>query len=457
MAGSVVSAPSRHGDGGRAVAGQRASPVAGRPSRVRRYLLHRLLTPGWGPPTAAARLRGWYRVLAWDRASGPADRLRLVLRAAWTPVRAWREADREVADFGAELGETTGLSLHAQRRQLWWLAVRHGLDATSYIDYQLYLPERRRRAAAYLQESEHTRVVRWYNRLHEDSDAAVLRDKPRFHDWCRAHGLPAVPTLLEFDHGEVISPTPSGGAPSLPETDLFSKPVDATGGHGTARWRFARLADGGPTWVGADGRARSASELMAELAETSLTLPLKDRRTSRRMLLQPCLRNHRDLLALTPGALCTLRVLAFRTPGGRAEVQLASYRLAIGDAPADNFHFGGMMAPVDIRTGRLGTAVRRRGRVLVPVDRHPDTGATIAGHQLPFWPQTLELARRALDLARRVPLIGWDIAITDDGPVLIEANAASNPDIAQAPTGTPLSDTPLPDALEAHVRAYFGV
>ncbi|MHB1225419.1 MAG: sugar-transfer associated ATP-grasp domain-containing protein [Gemmatimonadaceae bacterium] len=426
--------------------------------RLRRRLWHRLLTPGWGSPTAAARLRGWYRVLAWDRARTPADRGRLLLRAFWMPVRAWREAGREVEQFGAEVQVTAGLSPDVQRRQLWWLSVRHGLDATSYIDYQLYRPERRRRAAAYLQESEHTRVVRWYNRLHDDSDARILRDKPMFYEWCRAHDLPAVPTLVEFEHGEVLAP---GGrtdaASSLPASDLFSKPVDATGGHGTARWRLMPSADGGSAWIGADGHSRTAEQLLAELAGTSVTLPLKDRRTSRRMLLQPCLRNHADLLPLTPGALCTLRILAFRAPGGPARIQLASYRLAIGDAPADNFHFGGMMAPVDIRTGRLGTAVRRQGRVLVPVERHPDTGATIAGHQLPFWPETLTLASRALDLARRVPLIGWDIAITDDGPVLIEANAASNPDIAQAPTGTPLSDTPLPAALEAHVREYFGI
>jgi hypothetical protein len=215
--------------------------------------------------------------------------------------------------------------------------------------------------------------------------------------------------------------------------------------------------DGADGWVGRDGRTRTAAELLAELAETSLTLPLKDFRTSRRMLLQPMLRNHRDLIPLTPGALCTMRILTYRPPGGRARVVLAAYRLAIGDAPADNFHFGGMMAPIDLATGRLGTAVRRQGRVLVPVERHPDTGAVIAGHQMPYWPEAVALAERALDAARRVPLIGWDVAVTDDGPVLIEANAASNPDIAQAPTGVPLSDTPFVAALEAHMRDYMGL
>jgi hypothetical protein len=81
----------------------------------------------------------------------------------------------------------------------------------------------------------------------------------------------------------------------------------------------------------------------------------------------------------------------------------------------------------------------------------------IPGHPLPCWPEAVALAERALDAARRVPLIGWDVAITDDGPVLIEANAASTPDIAQATTGVPLSDTPFAAAIDAHMRAYMGL
>lgn len=333
-------------------------------------------------------------MLAWHRARTPVERGRLALRALWMPVHAWSEAAEAVTRFGPEVQAAASLSPRAQRRQLWRLSVRHGMDAISYIDYQLYVPERRQRAAEYLQESEHTRVVRWYNLRHQDSDAAVLRNKSRFHEWCGTHGFPSVPTLLEFDNGEIVaSALPGDPAEALPDSDLFSKPVDATGGHGTAWWRYAGGADRNRTWTGMDRRTRSARELLAELAQTSMTLPLRDYRTSRRMLLQPCLRNHRDLLRLSSGALTTIRILTYRAPGERARVVLATYRLVIGDAPADNFHFGGMMAPVDLATGRLGVAVRRQGSILVYVAQHPDTGAMIAGHELPFWPEASRLQR----------------------------------------------------------------
>ena len=424
-------------------------------ARVRFRLWQRLLTPGWGRPTAAARLRGWARVLDWEAAAMTVGRRAITTRALWTPLRVWREAGNEVAKFGAEVEAVSGVPPREQRRQLWWLGVRYGLNALSYLDYQLYRPERRRRAEAWVQEREYYRVVRWYNRLHEDSDVGTMLDKRGFSEWCRRHGLPAVPTLVEYDHGALIAAaTPGDPEASLPAADLFSKPSDATGGHGTERWRYG----GDRTWTASsDGRVRGGRELLAELAETSLTLPRKYGRTSRRIMLQPCLRNHADLLPLTPGALCTVRVLTYREPGGRARAILGAYKMATGASPADNFHFGGIVAPVDIATGRLGPALRRQGRVLVPVERHPDTGTPIAGAQLPFWRETLALAERALDLTHRLMTLGWDIAITDDGPVLIEANPASNPDIAQAPSGVPLDETPLPAAIDRYVRTHFGL
>jgi hypothetical protein len=430
-----------------------AAPWSGR--RLR--LLHSLLTPGgWMRPTAAARLRGWARVLAWHQAGALGERRAILRRAVGLPVLAWREAGQAVAEFGPQVEAVSGVPPRVQRRQLWWLAVRHGLNAMSYLDYQLYRPERRRRAAAYLQEWEFFRVGGWLNRHTPRSDEYPIGDKRRFAEWCRANALAAVPTLLEYEGGRLVVSTLAGDpASSLPHRDLFSKPSDGTGGDGTERWRFVALPDGRGAWMGSDGRLRPAADLLRELARASEQLAHEQGRKSRRILLQPCVVNHRDLLPLTPGGLCTVRMVTYRGPGTGARVLLGAYKMPVGDSPADNFHFGGIVAPVDVVTGRLGTAIRRQGRVLMPVERHPDTGAPIAGHRLPCWAETMALATAALDAAHDRPSIGWDVAITDDGPVLVEGNTLSNPDIAQAPTGIPLSDTPFPAAVEAHVRAYL--
>ena len=192
---------------------------------------------------------------------------------------------------------------------------------------------------------------------------------------------------------------------------------------------------------------------MAELAEASRVGYRMWDYWSYRVILMPLLHNDARIAPLTTGALSTVRIVTYRLPGGPAQFLVATYKMATGGAPADNFHFGGMIAPVDPDTGRLGPALRRQGRALVPVERHPDTGALIEGHQLPHWEAARALALRAHDAARAVPSLGWDVALTPDGPVLIEGNLYSNPDIAQAPTGRPLTDTPYLAALNAHLRA----
>lgn len=421
--------------------------------RLKLLLWHRLLTPGWIRPTPAARLRGWARVLHWSSAGSWDERRRLVGFALATPIRAWRQAAADVQRFGAEVHEVAGVPPRAQRRQLWWLAVRHGLSAESYIDYELYRPERRRHAAAYLEQREHARVVWWLLAQRRVDGGFPGRDKSAFPDWCRAHGIPGVPTLLEYERGECVGSMFEGEpARSLPAGDLFAKPSDSQYGNGSMRWRY----DGAGGWTARDGQIHTAAELLRELENASRGLEQRNRARPNRLLVQPCLRNHRDLLPLTPGALCTVRIMTCRAPGEEGEIVFAAFRMACGDAPADNFHFGGIIAPVDLSTGRVGPALRRREHVLVPVERHPDTGAVIAGHQMPCWQEAKALALRAFAAAPERVTVGWDIAITDDGPVLIEGNTASHPDIAQATSRKPLSETPYPAALDAHVGLVLG-
>ena len=54
-------------------------------------------------------------------------------------------------------------------------------------------------------------------------------------------------------------------------------------------------------------------------------------------------------------------------------------------------------------------------------DRHPDTGAVFAEVTVPFWDEVRDITARA---APALPLgsLGWDVALTPEGPVLIEAN-----------------------------------
>lgn len=58
-------------------------------------------------------------------------------------------------------------------------------------------------------------------------------------------------------------------------------------------------------------------------------------------------------------------------------------------------------------------------------DYHQDTGVVFSQLTIPYVKEALELTRKAAEYFPETPFIGWDIAITPTGPVIVEGNATS--------------------------------
>ena len=85
-----------------------------------------------------------------------------------------------------------------------------------------------------------------------------------------------------------------------------------------------------------------------------------------------------------------------------------------------NASASGIVSPVEFDTGMLKKpAGDFSGNVY---EKHPITGADLLNIQLPFWKEILDMLREASAEIPEVAYIGWDIAITPDGPILIEGN-----------------------------------
>lgn len=56
---------------------------------------------------------------------------------------------------------------------------------------------------------------------------------------------------------------------------------------------------------------------------------------------------------------------------------------------------------------------------------HPDTGFVSKGFEVPYWQDILKLTAEAASVVPQVGYVGWDVAISKDGPVLIEGNSIS--------------------------------
>ena len=53
---------------------------------------------------------------------------------------------------------------------------------------------------------------------------------------------------------------------------------------------------------------------------------------------------------------------------------------------------------------------------------HPLTGVVFQGYKIPFYKEACELALSAAQCIPQLKIIGWDIAIQPDGPIIIEGN-----------------------------------
>jgi hypothetical protein len=88
-----------------------------------------------------------------------------------------------------------------------------------------------------------------------------------------------------------------------------------------------------------------------------------------------------------------------------------------------------------------------------PMEAHPDTGRRVAGEMLPSWPEARDLA---LEAHRRFPTlgsVGWDVALTPDGPVLVEGNPVWCVTLVQMTHARPLGEMGFPELVARHLEA----
>lgn len=129
---------------------------------------------------------------------------------------------------------------------------------------------------------------------------------------------------------------------------------------------------------------------------------------------------HPDLNSLSSSGLNTVRIIT-QLDNGLFYIVGTRLRVSV-NSPVDNLAAGNLAAPVETKTGVVNGPGVFSDITKEPVIRHPVTGERIEGFTIPYWKEILILVENA---ARRVPdnrSVGWDIAVTPEGPELIEGN-----------------------------------
>ncbi len=267
---------------------------------------------------------------------------------------------------------------HEMRRAL----LKYGMF---YEEFQLYDCAGRDDAyvSSFITECNRYRIYRRYNRR---------RDLPLYHNKFRVYQI-----YRDFYHREVISVTNSKDKPDFlsfiqRHPRFIVKPTDKSCGYGV------KLID---------TTGKSPDEIFRDLLHSG------------KSVCEEIILPHPILARLNPTSLNTVRVVTVLED---ENVRLFHPFLRVGRYGniVDNGGAGGILIPVDPMTGQLSPIGRdENGQYYT---EHPDSHVRFRGISLPDWDKAVNLAKTLAHVRPQNRLIGWDIAATPDGWVMVEAN-----------------------------------
>ncbi len=126
-------------------------------------------------------------------------------------------------------------------------------------------------------------------------------------------------------------------------------------------------------------------------------------------------------LSIISNSVNTVRIVTMLTKDDDVIFLGAKMRFGVGDAFLDNTSQGGIGVGINMEDGILEKTARdNKSRTY---DEHPSSKIVFKGYKVPYWSEVLELAENVQRCFSYNKLLGQDIAISAEGPLVIELNA----------------------------------
>lgn len=139
-------------------------------------------------------------------------------------------------------------------------------------------------------------------------------------------------------------------------------------------------------------------------------------------VIEQWIKQHESLTKAYPEAVNCIRVATLYRDG-KCHFLGAVFTLGYNHEKIANALQGALFGLIDMETGVVVSDLCNYSDKLYK--EHPDTGFIARGYTIPYWKQVLELTAKAAAVVPEVGYVGWDVAITETGPVLIEGNSLS--------------------------------
>ena len=158
---------------------------------------------------------------------------------------------------------------------------------------------------------------------------------------------------------------------------------------------------------------------------------------SRGILVEETVHNTELIRQMNASSLNTFRVITFQFPNVGWQSICSYLKVGRRNSIVDNRHAGGLLVRID-NDGRTGSALDPKTGL--EHSHHPETGAALAGVLIDGFSDVVDLAVDASAAFSEMGILGWDIALTPNGPTIIEVNASPAVDYLQAAYGGLVTD-----------------
>ncbi len=299
-------------------------------------------------------------------------------------------------DYGAMLDTARKIHKRCGKNTLFIVAdmIACGFQyQAGYMDYLVFefynLTARQRRT--YITRGQNNRYVRLLN---PQENWHLLEDKVEFlKRFDGFHGRDWI-DLRETSHGAFETFCES-------HPKLVAKPLDGTCGRGI---EFIEISDRSKIAGLYDMLMQGGQYLVEE------------------MIVQ-----HPDISRIYPLSVNTLRLVTIKN-GNMVHLVFSSMRIGNGKR-VDNLNSGGMAVLVDMEAGEISApGADKEGNVY---ERHPMTGVELVGIRIPMYREAVSLVKKAAMKIPELGYIAWDVAVSEKGPLIIEANHFPGHDIYQ--------------------------
>lgn len=254
----------------------------------------------------------------------------------------------------------------------------------------------------------------------------LTEDKIAFHHYCVEKGLPVPELVAVYDSGKGSYWGDSSTIHSKEDLlnglarypfSIIVKPVHGAHGDGVICLEFV------------DGKHRPVHHSNHSVAEALSTLfaPQSDS-----YILQKMLYNHQDIFDFTNNAtLQSMRLITYLDENDQPQLAIRKIKFPKKGDIIDNFSWGvnqGRQCLIDKDGFIKSTAVYdTKKKHVVRLDYVEDASGNRAAFKIPMWEQCVALVLEAQRVFAPLRTIGWDVAVTDNGPVLIEGNVFWDP------------------------------